>query len=258
MIYGDYHVHTNHSDGKESVEDMVKAAATLGLKEIAIADHGHGKWIKGLRRRDYARVRDAVKQAGEENNIRAYFGIEANITGTRGQIDVRAEDLGELDLLICGIHRMVKPASILSLFGFFIPNYFWSLIRWTPKRRIQKNTDVVIRALTENKIDILAHPGRYFKVDVVRIAKTAAQRGTYIELNGQKISFRPIDFERMASVGAKFIINSDAHTARRIGNVERVTEFLKTVDYREGDIVNLKNPFVKLEAKIIEEVGGSV
>ena len=50
-IIADYHIHTNNSDGKNTVEDVVRAAAKAGLKEIAITDHGHGKWFGGLSRR---------------------------------------------------------------------------------------------------------------------------------------------------------------------------------------------------------------
>jgi len=47
-IIGDYHTHTDNSDGKNTVEEIVRAAANAGLREIAVTDHGHGKWFGGL------------------------------------------------------------------------------------------------------------------------------------------------------------------------------------------------------------------
>jgi histidinol phosphatase-like PHP family hydrolase len=43
----DMHMHTNFTDGKHSVEEMVKAADTIGLKKIAITEHVRrdSKWI---------------------------------------------------------------------------------------------------------------------------------------------------------------------------------------------------------------------
>ena len=35
----DLHMHTTYSDGKNSIEDMVKVAIELGLEKIAITDH---------------------------------------------------------------------------------------------------------------------------------------------------------------------------------------------------------------------------
>ena len=40
MIYSDYHMHTNFSsDSDTTMEDMIRQAISLGLKEIAITDH---------------------------------------------------------------------------------------------------------------------------------------------------------------------------------------------------------------------------
>ncbi|HKL98589.1 MAG TPA: PHP domain-containing protein, partial [Mobilitalea sp.] len=40
MIIADYHVHSNYSsDGKASMEQMVKRALELGLKKLCFTDH---------------------------------------------------------------------------------------------------------------------------------------------------------------------------------------------------------------------------
>jgi|GEM_PF-690685 len=275
-ILGDYHTHTNNSDGHDTVETMVRAAAERGLSEIAITDHGPGKLIGRISPKKYSMVKALAEKTGIENNIKVYFGIEANVTGTNGQIDVKCEDLcstagkgagnsakdktdkdkpdttsqnseqtggGCIDILLCGIHRTVMPANISSFFTFFLPNWFWSLIGWTPRGRVIKNTEVIKRVISNNNIAIWTHPNRYFRLDVVEAAKVCAERGTLIELNGKRISFRPIDFERMLSVGAKFIIGSDAHRAGRVAEVGRVWDFLSLCDYKDEDIVNLNGLF---------------
>jgi putative hydrolase len=254
-IVGDYHTHTENSDGKDTIEAVIKAAADAGLKEVAVTDHGHGKFCGGLGPKKYAMCKALIEKAGAEVGIKAYFGAEANITGTGGQIDVNCEEDGKcMDILLCGVHRFVKPANLRSLFTFFIPNWFWALIRFTPPGRIRRNTEAVKRAIAENDIDIWTHPNRYFKLDVVEVAKVCAERGTLVELNGSRISFRPIDYERMAAVGAKFIINSDAHTAHRVGAVDKVYDFLKLCDFREDDIINLKGGFRRGEVPKIEKI----
>jgi len=242
-ILGDYHTHTDNSDGKGTVEQIVHAAKSAGLKEVAITDHGHGKWFGGIKPKQYSMLKALVEKCGEESGIRALFGVEANITGTAGQIDFREEDYNEVDIVHCGIHRLVKPANIISFLTFFLPNWFCGIFRFKPKSLRRKNTEVVKRALTENKVDVYAHPNRYFRVDVVEVAKVCAERGILIELNSKKISFRPIDFERMLAVGAKFLIGSDAHTPRRVGATSRVDEFLKLCDYNEKSIINISSTF---------------
>ena len=254
MIVGDYHTHTDNSDGKNTVEEIINAGTRQGLQEIAVTDHGHGKWFGGLKPKKYSMVKALIEKSASENDIKAYFGIEANVTGTDGQIDVTQESHADLDILLCGIHRLVFPANLRSLFSFFIPNWFWALIRWTPHGRRQKNTEIMKRTIANNNIDIYTHPNRYFKLDVVEVAKVCAEMGTLVELNAKRISFRPIDFERMAAVGAKFIICSDAHHANRVGSVQKVFDFLKLCDYNEDDIINLKSTFRRGEPKKIQSI----
>jgi len=156
--------------------------------------------------------------------------------------------LKKFDIVLFGIHIAVLY-SIRAFLFFFLPNMFWKLIHWTPAGRKRKNTKAVINAIENNRIDVWTHPNRYFRLNVVEVAKACAERGTLVELNSKKISFRPIDFERMVRVGAKFIINSDAHRPNRIGETTRVEEFLKNCDYNEDDIINLRKTFTEYKKK---------
>ena len=250
-ILGDYHTHSDNSDGKATVEEMIRAAKEAGLKEIAITDHAHGRWLlRKIKPKQYSMVKALTHECGEKNGIKALFGVEANIIGTAGQIDFRCEEeYKNVDIVLCGFHRFVKPANIMSFFTFLVPNWFCSMIRWCPKSLIRSNTEIVKRAISKNNIDVYTHPNRYFKVDVVEIAKVCATNGILIELNSKKISFRPIDFERMAATGAKFIISSDAHNTRRVGSIAKVIEFLKLCDYNESDIVNIGGTFKRKDLR---------
>jgi putative hydrolase len=248
-IIGDYHTHSDNSDGKNTVEEMVRAAAAAGLTEMAITDHGCSKWFKGVKPKRYPMIKALVEKAGTENNVKTYFGVEANFTGTDGQIDVSTEDRDKVDILLCGVHRFVRAANAKSFFSFFVPNWFWWILHYTPKSRIRKNTEFVKRAIEKNNIDIWTHPNLYFKLDMVDVARTCAERGTLIELNSSHIAFRPIDFERMLATGAKFIIDSDSHSTRRVGAVDKVYEFLKSCDFKECDIVNLNGTFENFRVK---------
>jgi putative hydrolase len=253
-LYGDLHTHTLASDGCGTVEDNIAAAAAAGLKQVAITDHGHGKLCGRMKPEEYVRQKAQIVKAGEQHNIQALFGVEANIIGVGGEIDISGREQGEFDILLCGIHRGVRPKNWKTFFTFFLPNYFWKFIRWTPKCRIKKNTRVVINAIEKNNIDILVHPGRYFCVNVLDIARVCIERGTVMELNAKKISFRPIDFERMSMMGAKFVIGSDAHSPENVGRTDRVEEFLKLCDYNPECIINMDKPFVRPKSKIMENI----
>ena len=241
-IFGDYHTHTSNSDGRATVLEMVRAGKERGLEEMAITDHGFSKLIKGLKRRHFDKIIGEIESARGE--MKVLLGIESNIISVNGSIDVDQEIQSKLDLLLCGVHVAVF-FSFRGFFRFLLPNLFFGVIRWTPRFQINFNTKVVKKAIEKNKIDILTHPSRYFKVDVEEIASACVARGTLIELNSKRISFRPIDFERMAKAGAKFIINSDAHSPKRVGDTARVEEFLKHCDYDPAIIINLNKTFTQ-------------
>jgi putative hydrolase len=251
-ILGDYHMHTKYSDGKDAVSDMVRRAKERGLTEIAITDHGFGKIFKGLKMRQFEKLRGDIQSARGEMPV--LFGVESNMVSTRGHIDIPEKWLEKFDIMLFGVHLNVAY-SFRAMVGFVFPNLFFKFIlNHTPKFMVRRNTKIVKRVIEKNKIDIWTHPSKYFRVDVVEIAKTCAERGTLIELNSKRISFRPIDFERMAATGASFIINSDAHCTRRVGDITKAEEFLKNCDYDPTKIINLNTIFTewKKNGKLFE------
>jgi len=249
-IIGDYHMHTRASDGSGSVQDMVTIALEKGLREIAITDHGLRK-IKGLKPKRLAEYFSEIDSVQEQLTV--LVGAELDLINGAGALDP-AEGLREkCDIILMGIHILVWY-SFRTFFSFLVPNLFYKLIKFTPKWRVRRNTAIVKKCLEQNDVDIWAHPGRYFKVDVVDVARTCVRKGILIELSGKRVSFRPIDFERMIELGAKFIIGSDAHHPNKIAEVDRVSEFLKNCDYTEDDIINLKRTYS--EYKHEQEISG--
>ena len=253
-LYGDYHMHSEFSgDSKNSIDDIVKMAQEKGLSEIAITDHGPRQY-NGIKEKNIPQIRAMIEKARDEHEFPVLFGMESNLIGTNGKIDITDDIRRDIDILLCGIHRMIKPANFRSWFTLVLPNMFWGFLRYFPKGRIKKNTEIMKRVIEQNDIDIWVHPNRYYRLDVVEVARVCVERGTLIELNGSRVSFRPIDFERMRAAGAKFIINSDAHELSQIGRTERVEEFLKNCEWSPEDIVNLHGPFKRERASLLQKV----
>ncbi|MDR0975769.1 MAG: PHP domain-containing protein [Christensenellaceae bacterium] len=254
--FGDYHTHTVLShDGKCSIEDNVSAAAAAGLSEIAITEHGYGKNRKEVMPKDFAKVRERVHNAGKKSGISALFGIEANIIGDKGEIDIKDNERRDLDILLVGVHQNVKPKNLRTFFNFFLPNDICATLKLPfPKWLVRRNTRIVCDMLEKVNPDILTHPNRYYKVDILDVARVCAKRGILLELNEKRVSFRPIDFERMLAVGAKFIIGSDAHTMNNVGKTTNVAEFLSKCTYNKEDIINLNGVFARPKPQIIKDI----
>lgn len=216
-LIGDYHTHTVYSHGHGSIEDNVKAAICMGLKEIAITDHGFMHDFYGVRRMDLSNMIDDVKAARKKYpEIKIYLGLEANLIDGSGRVDIEEEDNEWLDILVCGYHKCTKSTSLKELFGFGLPNFVSGITKFSTKQMV-KNTDAYIKALERYSIDIISHPNYGIKADVKEIAKAAAHYGTYLELNGKKVSMTDEEIMSILDTGCDLIIDSDAHSPQKVG-----------------------------------------
>ena len=87
------------------------------------------------------------------------------------------------------------------------------------KRLKTKNTDMVIKALYENDISILTHPGDKGPFDILPIAEACADTDTLMEINTWHGHMTEEEIRIAAEVeGVQFIISSDAHTPDRVGD----------------------------------------
>lgn len=114
-ILGDYHTHTVFSHGHGSIEDNVKAAIKMGLKEIAITDHGFSHNSYGVRRMDVAKMLEEIAYLNAKYpNIKVYAGLESNLLGLDGRVDILEEDYEWLDVLVCGYHKFTRGGEIIG------------------------------------------------------------------------------------------------------------------------------------------------
>lgn len=211
----DYHTHTTFSHGKGSIEDNVKVAISKGLKEIAISDHGPGHLNYGVKRSDFPVMRREVDRLNEKYpQIKIYLSVEANILSRFPYIDVNEEEKKLFDFVNAGYHYGI-------LHGYCVRN-------WMTKRHLMpgkgslmvKNTDMTIKALYNNDIKILTHPGDKGPFDIAEIAKACADTDTLMEINMKHPHLTTEEIEIAAKEDVRFIISSDAHVPDRVGIYE--------------------------------------
>lgn len=231
-LIADYHTHTYYSDGRSSVEQNVCAAIARGLHIIAITDHGPGHILNGVRARR-SRLRDEIaaaqdKHAGEITVLR---GIEANILDLNGNMDLRDCDADEYDVIIAGYHK-----TALSLAGFA---QFYALRPLSSRAQAaERSSSAYVRALGKYPIDIVAHLNYGANVDVSAVAEAAAKRGAAIEINCRGNCISVAELKSAYAAGANFVINSDAHAHKYIGDFEKGEKLAELAGIGEDRIVN--------------------
>lgn len=212
MIY-DHHTHTVYSHGKGSIEDNVQAARRLGLRSIAISDHGPGHLTYGMKRESVPVMRREIKRLNElYDDIDVFYSVEANITLTGNHLDVSLEEFSDYDFIIAGYHYGIKNGNCLTNFAC---SHAGGIFK---NRLLVSNTDMTVKALYENDIRILTHPGDKGPFDIKELARACADTGTLMEISTWHGHLTAEEIRICAESGAEFIISSDAHTPARVGD----------------------------------------
>lgn len=241
IILGDYHTHTKyskHNHGKGTILENASAAANKGLKQIAITDHGFNHLFYGVSRKEIPEIREEILTAKEVAGIDILLGVEANLISLNGDIDLREEDYENLDIILMGHHKMVKYSSRNDRFKLGYANLFDGPFK-PSQERISKNTTAFLKALDKQPIDIITHLNYGCPTDTIAVAKMAKQKGVLVELNGKRINFTDKEMEIMASEGVKFIIDSDAHSPERVGEVNNAINLIFRLGIPVSQVVNL-------------------
>ncbi|MEA2011627.1 MAG: PHP domain-containing protein [Verrucomicrobiota bacterium] len=211
-------MHTFFSEcGLHSVLEMANHARSLGLKRIAITDHG--KLLD-------ARVNGTFFMRFENpfDDIKILKGIELNLADKNGKTDIPMRYIHKMDVVLFGMHY----------------NYETGL-------SIQEYTQMVINAIKTNPfIDIITHPNSVdYPLNYNELAKEAAKYGVALELNNSKTHYKKIDDQNTKSLiqacidaNCKMVVNSDAHAVMEIGRDESVMPFLKELNFPENLLLN--------------------
>ena len=218
-ITQDFHTHTTYSrwglylHAKGSIMDNAEAAVNAGLNELAITDHGPLE-IYGLDKNKLGQMREDIKAAQQKYpNLKIYLGVESDIMDSPTGLDVLPEEFKDYDFVNAGYHYGVPKCNMITNWvAFHLP----CSEKFKDKMR-KKNTELVVRALRNNKIKILTHPGDKAYFDMETLAKLCEETGTLVEINAKHKNPNLEDLKLFAKYNVKFIISSDAHKPSQVG-----------------------------------------
>ncbi|MDA8189012.1 MAG: DNA polymerase/3'-5' exonuclease PolX, partial [Dehalococcoidales bacterium] len=222
-IRGDLHVHTDWSDGTDSLDDMVEAALERGYEYVAITDHSIGLGVaRGL---SVERIREQRRIVDQLNRKYAPFmilhGIEVNIRGD-GTLDYDDEVLAEFDIVTASIHS-----------GFGQPR--------------EKITARIIRAMQNPNVDAFNHPrGRLigkregYAVDLEAVIREGAKRGVAIEINSQpdRMDLDDVWARRAKELGATLVIDTDSHSKGQLDFIRYGVAVARRGWLERSDVLN--------------------
>ncbi|HEY6399883.1 MAG TPA: DNA polymerase/3'-5' exonuclease PolX, partial [Blastocatellia bacterium] len=202
-LRGDLHMHTTWSDGRSSLEEMVEAAAELGLEYIAITDHSPSSRIaNGL---DIDRLErkieevEALRKKRGQRKPRILMGAEVDILPD-GSLDYPDEVLARLDIIVASLH---------------------SAFRQSKDRMTGRMLDAIANPYTR----VIGHPTTRLlgsrepvDFDFDRIIEAAVRASVALEMNGSpsRLDLNDAMARAACEAGALFAIDSDAHSAAQL------------------------------------------
>lgn len=243
-INKDYHIHSKFSKNnhaKSSIEEIVLQAIDRGLNEIAITNHGLSHVLYGFRKKHIPQIKSEIEALNKKYpEIKILFGVEANILSLSGDTDIEKEIIDNCDIILCGYHLFVKYKSFNDFWNLVVLNRLAKKFGFRKEIQRKRNTQAIVSALNNNKMDILTHPGDKLIVDIEEIAKAAEKNNVILEINDSHTHLNTDEINICKNYDVKFAINSDSHIKDTVGSFESGLERAINAELDLEKIINLK------------------
>ncbi len=218
---GDFHTHTLASTHAYStVSENAKWASEHGMKFMAMTDHSIA--MKDSPHEWHFDSLNVIP--GELFGVRILKGIEANIIGDDGSLDVEERWYNKLQWINASIH--------------------YPMIKTTNR---ETHTRVYLNVLQNKYVDVLCHTeAARYDYDFDAVAKECASQGKLIEVNVTRLEKDRDAKDRYEMIleacekhGTSIVVSSDAHFYTAIGMFDSAKELLTKIGFPEKLILNI-------------------
>jgi DNA polymerase (family X) len=223
-LRGDVHMHTDATDGRNTIREMAEAAIVHGYEYIAITDHSKNlAMTNGL---DDERALEHIRRIREvgqelEGKIRIFPGIEVDILSD-GTLDLSNEVLAQMDVVIASVHSLFNQPE-------------------------EEMTARVVRAIENPYVRILGHPtGRLllrregFQINLPAVLRRGAELGVAVEHNAypDRLDLCDRDLRLAKELGCSIVINTDSHHTSHMEKMRYGIRQLRRAWLRKQDVLN--------------------
>jgi len=202
-LKGLVHCHTVYSDGQHTVEQMARAADTLGMEYMTITDHSPAAaYAGGLSVERLKAQWEEIARVQERVSVRLLRGTESDILAD-GSLDYPDAILEQLDVVIASIHRRHRMD-------------------------VNQMTERLVRTMALPCFKIWGHAlGRLIlsrppvECRVEEVLDAAAAGRAAVEINGdpKRLDLAPRWLKAARERGLAFVVSTDAHSVGELGNV---------------------------------------
>ena len=223
QVRGDLQMHTDASDGKATLAEMVEAAQSLGYAYIAITDHSPRMSMAGQTPEELRAQWKTIDALNKRlRGLRVLKSVEMDILES-GKLDLHDDVLAEADYVVATIHYGLKQSE-------------------------KQLTDRLLGAIGNPWVDAIGHPtGRIlpnrpsYSLDFDVVAKAAANAKCLLEINGSERLDLPDTLAAAAkSHGVRFVLSTDAHNQRELGFMRFAVSVARRAGLTAADVMNTR------------------
>jgi DNA polymerase (family 10) len=224
-IRGELHAHTNATDGKASLEEMVEGARNLGYGYLAITDHS--KRVTMALGLDSARLREQWARIDQLNaTLRGFTvlkAIELDILDD-GALDLPDDVLAEADYVVASLHYGASKVEA-------------------------ENTRRLVAAARHRQVDAIGHPtgqllGRReaYPLDFDQLVAACLDTGCLLELNGSAERMDLPDHLAAAAAarGVRFVCSTDAHAVQHLKAMRYAVDLARRAGLTTEQVLNTR------------------
>jgi len=215
----DFHIHTNITDGKSTIEEYIESAIQKKLEEIAFTEHVRKDSIW------FDSFISKVKKLRKGCNLKIYYGIEAKAIDFEGHIDATPHMIKNSEIVLGAVHRYPDEK------GGFV-----NMKKISEEEAAEIEFKLALGLLKYGELDVLAHPGGFFESffssfpeDYLRkLFNQSTKKKIAIEFNSRYIKNIKSYFKICKETNPFISLGSDAHNVTELGNsVKLIRNILK-------------------------------
>jgi DNA polymerase (family 10) len=204
-LKGDLQVHSNWTDGQNSIMEMAEEAKKNGLEYIVISDHS--KYLAmtgGLDEKQLLKQRKEIDHVNKQlDGITVLQGVELNILKD-GSLDVSDKALKSLDVASAAVHSHFDMEK-------------------------EEMTKRVLKAVQNPNVDVLLHPTAReiqkrepIQLDLEKVFAVAKDSGTILDVDSypDRLDLKDEHVRKAVQLGAMLGISSDSHSTSHLHYLE--------------------------------------
>ncbi len=222
-VHGDFHVHSNWSDGADSIEEIAEFARKMGHSYIAMTDHlGKMKIANSMDEVRVLKYIDEIEKIQKKfRDFRIFKGAEIDISKD-GSLSAGNSILKKLDVVVASVHSSFNGTN-------------------------EENTRRIISAMENENVTIIGHPTTRLiykrepiPLDWDKIFEKAKETETFLEINSfpERSDLNDINVKAAVEHKVKIAISTDAHSVEHLHFIELGAAIARRGWAEKKDIVN--------------------